>query len=495
MTDGVASAAPKTAMVPLPARRGVVPFIVGAMAVVPLALAAAGPVVGALACVGVVVVGASLWGRPRTTTVRVVVDAVELQDGRRLPRGRGEIVLERWSRWVESNKGGGRWVVRWRVRYVDGPSSPTIVADTTDLLGARAAAEALARAGGWPMRTRTDDEPVGELRAAADLDASLADRARSDPHALVAYARPARAEHVVEPLDEGVVARRPLDVDTVRALVKVAGALGAVGMLLGVVDGCDVSRGAVSALLLGGAPLAATLAWAAWRTLLPVEVVATRAGIEVRRRLGGRVVVARALLPARAIESAYAVSSPPSLLLVGDRFVRRIRTRSVAEAAWLRGAVMGAVAGATPRSSSALTWRGSPAAPRPATTTPAAAGSSPASTTDDGDRPRDACPRCAEPLARVGGPLDESACAACRGRFVSTIGVERLVEGEIGVSRDLLRELVGRAGRGPCFCPSCGTRMAPVRLKGADVDLCRGCGGLWLDVDELRAISAGRYDG
>lgn len=104
------------------------------------------------------------------------------------------------------------------------------------------------------------------------------------------------------------------------------------------------------------------------------------------------------------------------------------------------------------------------------------------------------CPKCCEPsLERIGGPLDELACAYCGGRFLSPLGTERLVEHELGLQKDFLRTLVGFFAGARLSCPGCKSRTSPMRLKGVTADLCTGCGGLWLDAGELNVISEGRY--
>jgi Zn-finger nucleic acid-binding protein len=104
------------------------------------------------------------------------------------------------------------------------------------------------------------------------------------------------------------------------------------------------------------------------------------------------------------------------------------------------------------------------------------------------------CPRCQTPsLTRVGGELDEMRCTTCDGRFISAHGTERLIEGELGLDRDLLRDLEGFFSGERLTCPSCRSKMSPMRIKGEHVDLCTGCGGFWFDAGELASVSQGRY--
>jgi hypothetical protein len=58
----------------------------------------------------------------------------------------------------------------------------------------------------------------------------------------------------------------------------------------------------------------------------------------------------------------------------------------------------------------------------------------------------------------------------------------------------MLRELVTHFSGARLRCAGCGAAMRPLRLRGVVVDLCVGCGGLWLDAGELTRMSGGRYD-
>ena len=52
----------------------------------------------------------------------------------------------------------------------------------------------------------------------------------------------------------------------------------------------------------------------------------------------------------------------------------------------------------------------------------------------------------------------------------------------------MLRELAAPFGGEAPACPSYRRRMSPVRVKGQPVDLCLGCGSLWVDEGELVAM-------
>jgi hypothetical protein len=101
------------------------------------------------------------------------------------------------------------------------------------------------------------------------------------------------------------------------------------------------------------------------------------------------------------------------------------------------------------------------------------------------------CPRCAV-------PLDEGdACGSCGGRMVPAPEVADFVTTRLHLDLTMLRELAEQfAGDAP-DCPSCTRRMSPVTMKGQAVDLCLGCGSLWVDAGELeraRAAAEGAHD-
>ena len=40
------------------------------------------------------------------------------------------------------------------------------------------------------------------------------------------------------------------------------------------------------------------------------------------------------------------------------------------------------------------------------------------------------------------------------------------------------------------ICIKCGETLRPVEVAGVEVDYCAGCGGIWLDEGEIRALAA-----
>jgi Zn-finger nucleic acid-binding protein len=103
------------------------------------------------------------------------------------------------------------------------------------------------------------------------------------------------------------------------------------------------------------------------------------------------------------------------------------------------------------------------------------------------------CARCSEDLSVPVGALEEEECESCGGRFLPARGVERLLRDERKLDFDVLRALSEEFGDEGLTCPGCGQKMSTVQVKGERVDLCFGCGGLWLDAGELGRLGEGRH--
>jgi antitoxin component YwqK of YwqJK toxin-antitoxin module/Zn-finger nucleic acid-binding protein len=105
------------------------------------------------------------------------------------------------------------------------------------------------------------------------------------------------------------------------------------------------------------------------------------------------------------------------------------------------------------------------------------------------------CPRCKHHpvLAPPAEALHESICPDCNGRFVPHEGTRHLVVEILGVEEGTLREMIGHFGAPLIDCPACTRPMSPVQVKGHKLELCQGCGGLWLEPGALSKISGGRY--
>jgi Zn-finger nucleic acid-binding protein len=91
------------------------------------------------------------------------------------------------------------------------------------------------------------------------------------------------------------------------------------------------------------------------------------------------------------------------------------------------------------------------------------------------------------------GSVGEDVCPRCGGRFLAPEITERVVVDELGVEREVLREIAALFSGLKLPCPGCRGLMSPLRLRGVHVDLCLLCGGLWLDTGELAALTSGRH--
>jgi hypothetical protein len=102
---------------------------------------------------------------------------------------------------------------------------------------------------------------------------------------------------------------------------------------------------------------------------------------------------------------------------------------------------------------------------------------------------RDHCPRCLVEVGAPAGRYGERACPSCGGHFVAPEGAQRLLEDELRLTKDALRELGAMfAGRG-CGCPGCGGGMRAIQLRGQHVDVCLSCGSAYFDAGELDAVA------
>lgn|GEM_PF-1198042 len=105
------------------------------------------------------------------------------------------------------------------------------------------------------------------------------------------------------------------------------------------------------------------------------------------------------------------------------------------------------------------------------------------------------CPVCPDVvLHNERGALGEQSCARCHGRLLTSAGAEQ-VWSDLGIERALLVDVLDELGTPSFLCPSCSTRMARAPVGGVHVDACKGCGSVWLDADELGAITRGRHEG
>lgn len=412
----------------------------------------------------------------RTLRVERRGDAVLIPGQPPLPAGKGDVVVEPWIRYVSSAKGGSRPVRYYRISH----GSAELYARCEQPLLARAFAEGLCRLGGYRMQWQSVAAAPQEVREPEELDRPLVERLAVDP------ARLQRARPPYQPLVEweglpGGAVRlwrrlRRKDVFLVYGVVVGLALLaGFMGWVSNVGEGG--SRGTWFLLGVGIPGLATATAWLGLRLLLPSDLLVSPKGIERRWRLFGGAPVYRRLWDSKRIESLYLESHPlVRLVVAGDDLFEAVHLAGRdLEPAWVRYLLQRGLLGlGVPADGDA----------------PATKQSAPAELAQSG------CPRClGEPLAAGGGELDEQTCATCAGRFLPPHGAERLVLQELAISRQMLRELVGLFGGERLRCPGCRTRMSAVQLKGVATDLCTGCGGVWLDAEELSRLSLGRYTG
>lgn len=105
------------------------------------------------------------------------------------------------------------------------------------------------------------------------------------------------------------------------------------------------------------------------------------------------------------------------------------------------------------------------------------------------------CPRCWPwgELEEGRGELADFACRECRGRFLPSETAERVFN-DLGYSPGRLRALRQATTSEPLRCAGCEHRLTTIRVESRDVELCFHCGGAWLDLGALEALSGRRFD-
>jgi Zn-finger nucleic acid-binding protein len=99
------------------------------------------------------------------------------------------------------------------------------------------------------------------------------------------------------------------------------------------------------------------------------------------------------------------------------------------------------------------------------------------------------CPRCTQELVEKGGAHDLQVCPQGHGRFLDSGEARALLEERLQLSPHFLKELAEQFQTvKPLTCMGCGGAMRMFQLKGAWVDVCFSCGGLWLDTGELSLL-------
>lgn len=101
------------------------------------------------------------------------------------------------------------------------------------------------------------------------------------------------------------------------------------------------------------------------------------------------------------------------------------------------------------------------------------------------------CPKCKEildPFVASGVQVD--ICTACGGIWLDKGELEKLygswgILDIEGVSGEPSPDARPRAEQAELGCPACPTDLVRLEVRGAALDACPGCGGLWLDHGEL----------
>ena len=93
----------------------------------------------------------------------------------------------------------------------------------------------------------------------------------------------------------------------------------------------------------------------------------------------------------------------------------------------------------------------------------------------------------------AGQGAGELHCGRCAGDFLDGDAARELVCGRLGIGEEVLRSLTAEFHlRGDALsCPDCGEGLSGCVLRSVAVDLCKACGGLWLDAGELYRLSVG----
>jgi Zn-finger nucleic acid-binding protein len=107
------------------------------------------------------------------------------------------------------------------------------------------------------------------------------------------------------------------------------------------------------------------------------------------------------------------------------------------------------------------------------------------------------CPRCATSMATsvhpgpaTGRDIEVDVCGECRGLWLDAAEIAQAYR-DLGGEAARLRTHVGRGARTTTMadCPRCGAGMGDLAYFEVDIDLCPGCGGVWIDGPELEALS------
>lgn len=87
-----------------------------------------------------------------------------------------------------------------------------------------------------------------------------------------------------------------------------------------------------------------------------------------------------------------------------------------------------------------------------------------------------------------GGVLDEaSVCRRCERRFFEA----GEIAAEAGIEERVLKDIAFAGRPGEYVCTGCQIPMRRVRVRGASIDVCRGCGGAVTEAEELDVLRGG----
>jgi Zn-finger nucleic acid-binding protein len=93
------------------------------------------------------------------------------------------------------------------------------------------------------------------------------------------------------------------------------------------------------------------------------------------------------------------------------------------------------------------------------------------------------CPTCFVPLSEGG----VGRCSQCAGQLLDHAHAADLLEGKLRLAPSEVRELSEMGGIGH-RCPACRGEMKRFQLRGQWVDLCHGCGSMWMDEGEVARV-------
>jgi Zn-finger nucleic acid-binding protein len=354
----------------------------------------------------------------------------------------------------------------------------TLVEEGHDPVAMRTLAEAVARLARTELWWQPEKSEAIDKRTVEQLDQPLALRLRNDPSRI-------RRAPPVEPLGYRI---EPADDETMvffkRDLTQAGAALVGLGVLA-YLTVFSFFKGRLETITFGIvlAPMyIGALGFLLRKAVLSDRLKITRAGVSREVTLLDRPLVRRHLSSDR-IESLYIEHRPRlSVVAAGDGLFKRLSPAAltIGDAKLLVNVIEETLSG------------------RKALPPAEDAGGGQSDSLDDvsvslavGEH---LCPRCQElTLVRRGGELDESVCASCGGILLPDRGTERLVEEELGVDRDMIRQMQNYFTGERLSCPLCRSHMSPMRIKGEHIDLCTGCGATWLDAGELSSVSRGRY--